>query len=62
MTLVLATDAINRLFSNDIGPLRMLRSAGLALVDRIPPLKRTFMRNAMGLMGDLPSMLRGHLP
>jgi len=62
MTLVLATDAINRLFSNDIGPLRLLRSAGLAMVDRIPPLKQAFMRNAMGLMGDLPSMLRGHLP
>ena len=62
MTLVLATDAINRLFSNDIGPLRLLRSAGLAMVDRIPPLKQAFMRNAMGLMGALPSMLRGHLP
>ncbi len=62
MTLVLATDGLNRLFSNDIAPLRALRSGGLGLVNRIPPLKKLFMRHAMGLVGDLPSMLRGRLP
>lgn len=62
MTLVLATDGLNRLFSNDIAPLRALRSGGLGLVNRVPPLKKLFMRHAMGVLGDLPSMLQGRLP
>jgi 2-octaprenyl-6-methoxyphenol hydroxylase len=60
--LVLATDGLNRLFSNDIAPLRGLRSSGLGLVNRIPPLKRLFMRHAMGMLGELSSMLQGRLP
>jgi len=62
MTLVLATDGLNRLFSNDIAPLRALRSGGLGLVNKVPPLKKLFMRHAMGVLGDLPSMLQGRLP
>jgi 2-octaprenyl-6-methoxyphenol hydroxylase len=62
MSLVLATDGLNRLFSNDIAPLRAIRSGGLGLVNRIPPLKRLFMRHAMGMLGELPSMLQGRLP
>jgi 2-octaprenyl-6-methoxyphenol hydroxylase len=62
MTLVLATDGLNRLFSNDIAPLRALRSGGLGLVNRVPPLKKLFMRHAMGLLGELPSMLQERLP
>lgn len=62
MTLVLATDGLNRLFSNDIAPLRALRSGGLGLVNRVPPLKKLFMRHAMGVLGELPSMLQGRLP
>jgi 2-octaprenyl-6-methoxyphenol hydroxylase len=54
-----ATDALNRLFSNDIAPVRLARDAGLAAVDAIPPLKRLFMRHAMGVVGDLPRLLRG---
>ena len=59
MTLVAVTDGINRLFANDILPLRLAREAGLAAVDRAPPLKRFFMRHAMGLVGDLPRAMRG---
>lgn len=62
MTLVLATDGLNRLFSNDIAPLRALRSGGLGLVNRVPALKKLFMRHAMGVLGELPSMLQGRLP
>jgi 2-octaprenyl-6-methoxyphenol hydroxylase len=40
-------------------PLRVAREAGLALVDRLPPVKRFFMRHAMGLVGDLPRAMRG---
>lgn len=59
-TLMLAlTDVMNRLFSNDIAPLRLARDIGLAAVDRMPPLKRVFMRHAMGLVGDLPRLMRG---
>lgn len=59
-TLMLAaTDGLNRLFSNDIRPLRLARDLGLAAVDRLPPLKRQFMRHAMGLVGDLPRLMRG---
>ncbi|MHB1205465.1 MAG: UbiH/UbiF/VisC/COQ6 family ubiquinone biosynthesis hydroxylase [Rhodospirillaceae bacterium] len=51
-------DVLNRLFSNDIAPLRLARDLGLAAVNRIPPLRRTFMRHAMGTVGDLPRLMR----
>lgn len=57
--MVAATDGLNRLFSNDLGPLRLARDLGLAAVDRLPPLKRAFMRHAMGTLGDLPRLVRG---
>ncbi len=59
--LAVATDGLNRLFSNDLGPLRLARDLGLAAVDRVPPLKRFFMRQAMGLVGDLPQLVRGEV-
>lgn len=59
-TLMLAaTDGLNRLFSNSVPPVRLARDLGLAAVNRVPPVKRTFMRHAMGLAGDLPRLLRG---
>ncbi|NBC34836.1 MAG: 2-octaprenyl-6-methoxyphenyl hydroxylase [Alphaproteobacteria bacterium] len=59
ITLVAVTDGLNRLFSNSIPPVRMARDAGLAIVGRVAPLKRVFMRHAMGTMGELPRLLRG---
>ena len=59
MTLAAVTDIMNRLFSNDIPPLRLARDLGLAAVNRLPPLKRLFMRHAMGTVGDLPRLARG---
>ncbi|MEO8557979.1 MAG: UbiH/UbiF/VisC/COQ6 family ubiquinone biosynthesis hydroxylase [Rhodospirillales bacterium] len=59
VTLQLATDALNRLFSNDIAPLRLVRDLGLGAVNRIPPLKKFFMRHAMGVLGDLPRLIKG---
>jgi 2-octaprenyl-6-methoxyphenol hydroxylase len=59
-TLMLAmTDALNRLFSNDFAPLRLARDIGLAAVNQTPLVKRFFMRQAMGMMGDLPRRMRG---
>ncbi|HEX5600251.1 MAG TPA: FAD-dependent monooxygenase, partial [Hyphomicrobiaceae bacterium] len=54
-------DALNRLFSNDITLLRSVREAGLALVDRLPALKRMFVSEAAGLSGEVPRLLRGEL-
>ncbi len=59
LALVAVTDGLNRLFSNDIGPLRLARDLGLAAVNRAVPLKRLFMRHAMGLVGELPRLCRG---
>ena len=53
------TDALNRLFSNDIPPVRLARDLGLAVVDRLPPLKKFLMRHAMGAVGDLPRLVKG---
>ncbi len=60
-TLVLAvvTDGLNRLFSNDLTGLRLARDLGLGVVNRAAPLKRLFMRHAMGLVGELPRLVRG---
>jgi 2-octaprenyl-6-methoxyphenol hydroxylase len=57
--LLAATDGLNRLFSNDLAPLRLARDLGLAAVDRLPPVKRLFMRHAMGLVGRLPRLIEG---
>ncbi len=52
-------DALNRLFANDNRTLRMLRTLGLGMVDRLAPLKRVFVAEAAGTMGDLPRLMRG---
>jgi len=57
--LLAVTDGLNRLFSNDIAPIKLVRDLGLAAVEQIPPLKRLFMRHAMGVIGDLPRLARG---
>lgn len=59
MSMVAVTDALTRLFSNDVFPLNIARRTGLAAVGKLPPLKRFFMRHAMGLEGDLPRLMRG---
>ena len=53
------TDGLNRLFSNALPVLATGRDLGLAAVDRVAPLKRLFMRHAMGLVGELPRLARG---
>ena len=53
------TDVLNRMFSNDFGPLRAIRDIGLGIVDRIPRMKDFFIRQASGLSGDMPRLLRG---
>lgn len=55
----ITTDVLNRLFSNDFGPLRMARDIGLGLVERMPRMKDYFIRQASGLKPDAPRLLRG---
>ncbi|MFL5260180.1 MAG: FAD-dependent monooxygenase [Hyphomicrobiales bacterium] len=54
-----ATDGLNRLFSNEDAGLRALRDLGLMAVDRIAPLKTLFTREAAGETGQLPKLMRG---
>ena len=55
----IATDGLNRLFSNRSDALRLLRDIGLGLVDRLPALKHFFIREAAGIVGEVPKLLRG---
>jgi 2-octaprenyl-6-methoxyphenol hydroxylase len=48
MAMLAATDALDRLFSNDGLLVRLARDLGIAAVHRAAPLKRMFMRQAMG--------------
>ncbi len=59
LALSVATDGLNRLFSNDIAPLRLLRDLGLGVVDAIGPARRFFMRHAGGDIGKLPRLMKG---
>lgn len=54
-----ATDTLNRLFSNRSDALRLMRDVGLGMVDRLPRLKGLFIKDAAGLTGAVPRLLRG---
>jgi 2-octaprenyl-6-methoxyphenol hydroxylase len=56
------TDVLNRLFSNDLPPIRALRDVGLGLVDRLGALKRRFIHEAAGIDGAIPRAMRGERP
>jgi len=58
-SLAMATDGFNRLFSNDNPLLRGLRDLGMGAVGRLPSLRKSFMKEAAGLTGDLPRLLQG---
>lgn len=58
-SLAAATDTFNRLFSNDNPLLRLGRDIGMGLAGAIPGLRRNFVREAAGLTGDLPKLLKG---
>ncbi len=59
MAMGLATNSLNFLFSNKSTLLRTVRDIGLGFVDRAPPLKNMFIRQAAGLMGEVPRLLKG---
>ncbi|MEX2694075.1 ubiquinone biosynthesis hydroxylase [Rhizobium mongolense] len=54
------TDVLNRLFSNDVMPVRIARDVGLGIVDRIPSLKSFFIGQAAGIAArNNPRLLAG---
>src|SRR5437870_2759355 len=59
MAMGVATNSLNLLFSNESKLLRAVRDIGLGLVDRAPPLKSLFIRQAAGLSGEVPRLLKG---
>ena len=59
MQMGVTTDVLNRLFSNDLAPVRAIRDLGLGLVERMPRLKDFFIRQASGLSPQAPRLLRG---
>lgn len=58
-TLALATDSFNRLFSNDNPVLRLARDLGMAAINALPGIRRSFIREAAGLTGELPRLMQG---
>jgi 2-octaprenyl-6-methoxyphenol hydroxylase len=59
MAMGLATDGLNRLFSNRSDVLRLMRDIGLGVVERLPVVKDFFIREAAGLTGEVPKLLKG---
>lgn len=57
--LALGMDGVNRLFSNDNPLLRTGRDLGMGLINALPGLRRSFMRQAAGLQGEVPKLLAG---
>ena len=53
------TDALTRLFTNPLWPVRAARNLGLLAFDLLPPIKHAFARQTMGLDGRLPKLARG---
>ena len=59
MAMGVATNSLNFLFSNKSTLLRAVRDIGLGIVDRAPPLKELFIKQAAGLTGEMPRLLKG---
>jgi 2-octaprenyl-6-methoxyphenol hydroxylase len=59
MSMGVATNVLNVLFSNDLPFVRSIRDIGLGIVDRLPPLKGAFIKQAAGLSGEVPRLLKG---
>lgn len=61
MTMGVATDGLNKLFSNHSDVLRLARDVGLGVVERLPALKKVFIREAAGVTGDVPKLMKGEM-
>lgn len=59
ISIALATETLNRLFSTDLGPVKMVRELGLGLIERMPGLKQRMMQQAAGANALAPRAFRG---
>lgn len=57
--MAMVTDALTRLFSNDVAPVRALRDLGMGIVDRVPIVKSALIRHAAAVGGGEPKLMRG---
>jgi len=58
LAMMASMEGFERLFQADTLPLRWLRNAGLKLVEGHAEAKGLFVRQALGLSGDLPPLAR----
>ncbi|MFP5336898.1 MAG: 2-octaprenyl-3-methyl-6-methoxy-1,4-benzoquinol hydroxylase [Gammaproteobacteria bacterium] len=58
LAMMAAMEGFERLFQADLLPLRWLRNAGLKAVEALPEAKALFVRQALGLSGDLPELAK----
>ncbi|KJK15222.1 2-octaprenyl-3-methyl-6-methoxy-1,4-benzoquinol hydroxylase [Pseudomonas sp. 2(2015)] len=58
LALMAAMEGFERLFQADPLPLRWLRNSGLKWIEQLPQAKALFVRQALGLSGDLPELAR----
>lgn len=58
LALMAAMEGFERLFQADALPVRLLRNAGLKMVDHSAEAKALFVRQALGLTGDLPELAK----
>jgi 2-octaprenylphenol hydroxylase len=58
LALMAAMEGFERLFQSDALPVRLLRNAGLKMVDHSAEAKALFVRQALGLTGDLPALAK----
>lgn len=58
VSMLAVTDGLNQLFCSSLFPVKTARRLGMWGVNRLPPLKRFFMKHAMGLVGDVPESMK----
>ncbi len=61
VSMSVVTDGMNRLFSNDVMPIRLLRDFGLGIVDRMPRVKGRLIREAAAVNSHMPRLMRGEV-
>ena len=59
LNIIRFTDGLVSMFYNDLPHRVMVRNLGMLCIDLCPPLKRSFMRRAMGICGHQPALVRG---
>jgi 2-polyprenyl-6-methoxyphenol hydroxylase and related FAD-dependent oxidoreductases len=51
----ITTDGLQRLFASDLAPVKVLRNAGMSLVNKLPFLKRRLITHALGPSVSIPT-------